>query len=95
MKEENGKLNLISEKRRRLLKAAASTAPVVATLQSGAAFAAASAFNCIDSTRFTTQVDAGDVDKYVYAEATRTVYIHNGNGDLNELNNFYDQYVKE
>ena len=50
MKEEKGRQNLISENRRRLLKAAATTAPVVATLQSGAAFAAFSAFNCIDST---------------------------------------------
>jgi len=37
----------VSEQRRRLLKAAAISAPVIATLQSGAAFATASAQGCI------------------------------------------------
>ncbi len=37
----------VSDRRRRLLKAAAAGAPLIATLQSGAAFAQASARNCI------------------------------------------------
>ena len=49
----------ISEKRRRLLKAAATTAPVIATLQSGAAFANTSAFQCIDDAK------SGGVDEVV------------------------------
>ncbi|MCF6354819.1 MAG: hypothetical protein L3J26_06910 [Candidatus Polarisedimenticolaceae bacterium] len=38
----------VSKQRRRLLKAAAVSAPVIATLQSGAAFAQASALACIE-----------------------------------------------
>jgi len=41
----------ISEKRRKLLKTAATTAPVIATLQSGAAFANTSAFQCINDAK--------------------------------------------
>jgi hypothetical protein len=38
----------VSIKRRKLLKTAATTAPVIATLQSGAAFANTSAYQCIN-----------------------------------------------
>ena len=48
---ENG--DSISEKRRKLLKTAAASAPVIATLQSGAAFANTSAFQCINDAKNT------------------------------------------
>lgn len=61
----------VSENRRRLLKAAAVGAPMIATLKSGAAAATASARQCIanDATATPTGiVEAGDplIDQYVY-----------------------------
>ncbi|HIE55419.1 MAG TPA: hypothetical protein EYP90_09610 [Chromatiaceae bacterium] len=45
------KRDTVSEKRRKLLKTAATTAPVIATLQSGAAFANTSAYQCINDAK--------------------------------------------
>lgn len=73
-------LGRVSEKRRRLLKAAAASAPVIATLQSGGAFANASAFQCIDSTTNDTPDGATPgTDVYVRERIAATEYTHTTN----------------
>jgi hypothetical protein len=54
----------ISERRRQMLRAAATAAPLVATLPSGAALANASAFQCIAADK--TATDAGEFN-FVYS----------------------------
>ena len=56
---------IVSEKRRKLLKTAATTAPVIATLQSGAAFAAGSAHLCVN----TAQTDPPTADTATNTDA--------------------------
>jgi hypothetical protein len=60
----------ISERRRQLLRAAATAAPLVATLPSGADLANASAFRCIAKDKAAT--DAGEFN-FVYPENGTTL----------------------
>lgn len=74
----------VSEQRRRLLKAAATAAPVIATLPSGAAFANASVHQCVDFHANREQSPANGFlyipagpDAYVRAEAVKQIWKDN------------------
>ena len=77
----------VSERRRRLLKAAATTAPVIATLPSGAALANASIHHCVDYHELREQdpakgflyITAGP-DDYVRAAAVKEIW-NDGSAD--------------
>ncbi len=80
----------ISQKRRRLLKTAAATAPVIATLHSGAAFANASAYQCINDAR--TQPPSEETsspDTWVRVEVKRYKFKHIDNGKKKKTNNWW------
>ena len=81
--QHNSSPEAVSERRRRLLKGAAAGAPVIATLQSGAALANTSAYQCLLEAQsnppdtVTTQADG-----WVRKNATRTLwYADDGSGN--------------
>ncbi len=80
MKQEQNQK--ISQKRRKLLKSAAAGAPVIATLQSGAAFANTSAFQCINdasSSPPTKAVAVPPPDQWVRVTVSRYQFTDNTN----------------
>jgi hypothetical protein len=70
----------LSLRRRQLLKAAASTAPLVATLPSGAALANASAYNCVQQEINSPAPDPENPEStYITSMGSKQVYENRGN----------------
>ncbi len=82
---------IVSEKRRKLLKSAASTAPVIATLHSGAAFATASTHLCVNTAQTDPPVtDTPATDAWVRTSVKRYKFLPPGGnpGDAEWLYDF-------